>query len=181
MKHGFTLIEILVALVLIGLLAGTLMPAVINQLNRGETNRITEDLAALERGAKAFRTDVSRWPGGLDDLVSAPTTADRDIEGNAFPTGLAGRWAGPYLEIGTIPGDTLISGGGAIIDSVFTSLAWGSANFVVMKAIGVSADDTREISVIVDGDTATTGGKVRWKAGGTGLPDTLVYYATPIE
>lgn len=175
--QGFTLLEIVVALVLIGLLAGTLVPAVINQLGRGEVNRLGEDLATLEDAAKSFRTDVNRWPGGLDDLVTAVTATDEDPEGNTYPPGLLQRWSGPYLDLGAIPGDTIVTGGGAVIDSVFTAETWGSADFLVMTVKNVPLETARELSVVIDGDTITsTAGKVRWLEG-----DTLVYYATPLQ
>jgi type II secretory pathway pseudopilin PulG len=163
--------EILVALVLIGILAGTLVPAVLNQLSRGETNRIVEDLGSVETAVKSFRVDVMRWPGDLEDLVSRPSgPGDTDAYGTAYAPALASRWAGPYLERGSLPGDTLVTGRGAVIQNLFTRTSWGGRDFLTVEVTGLSKPDAQAVSLVVDGDTvvdhstADSNGRVRWVA-----------------
>jgi type II secretion system protein G len=178
---GFTLLEILVALVLIGLLAGTLVPTVVNQLGRGETNRLVEDLTAVEEASKSFRVDVQRWPGGVRSLVTQPTTSDVSLTGATYPSALVSRWRGPYLERGSIPGDTIVTSGGGVILSTFTSVAWGGTNFLTVKVKGITQDNARSVRLLMDGDTAVaaTSGRVRWRSGGGSSPDTLIFHAAP--
>jgi type II secretion system protein G len=178
---GFTLLEILVALVLIGLLAGALVPTVVNQLGRGETNRLVEDLTAIEGASKSFRVDVQRWPGGLRNLVTQPSTSDVSLTGATYPSALISRWRGPYLERGSIPGDTIVTAGGGVILPTFTSVAWGGTNFFTVKVKGITQENARAARLVMDGDTAVaaTSGRVRWKTGGGSSPDTLIFHAAP--
>ena len=178
---GFTLLEILVALVLIGLLAGALVPTVVNQLGRGETNRLVEDLTAVEEASKSFRVDVQRWPGGLRNLVTQPTASDVSLTGATYPAGLVSRWRGPYLEQGSIPGDTIVTSGGGVILPTFSSVAWGGTNFLTVKVKGITQESARAVRMVIDGDTAVaaSSGRVRWRSGGGSSPDTLVYHAAP--
>jgi type II secretion system protein G len=185
-RGGFTLLEILVALVLIGLLVGTLVPTVINNVGRGEVNRVQEDLESLNTASKAFRVDVQRWPGDLEDLVVQPTTADNDsaLTATLYPPALQSRWSGPYLEIGSVVGGIPTALGGTILNRI-SQTAWNTENFVTIKVLNVSQEDARSLSARVDGDTSVspsldTAGKVRWKAGSAGA-DTLIYLGAPVQ
>jgi general secretion pathway protein G len=86
---GFTLIELLVVLVIIGVLAGLIVP---NVLNRAEEARVTAartDVNNLVQALKLYRLDNQRYPSaeqGLQALVSKPTA------GPAAPN-----WK-PYLD-----------------------------------------------------------------------------------
>lgn len=178
-RQGFTLIEVLVTLVLISLAAGALVPTVINQISRGETARIVKDLTAIEVGAKAFRVDVQRWPRWTTHLVRPITAADSALTGGVYPGGLLPLWRGPYLERGAIPGDTIPTAGGGVILRTMTSETWGGSNFLTVKVKGVTHDQARRVSLVLDGDTAVAAsGRVRWKSGGSS-PDTLIFFAAP--
>ena len=186
-RGGFTLMEILVALILIGLLVGTLLPSVINQVSKGELNRVNEDLEAVSNAAKAFRVDVQRWPGDLEDLYAQPlaTTADTSLTGGQYPAGLAAKWEGPYFELGSIAGDSIVTELGGVILDTFSQTPWGAQSFVTIKVKNVSQEDARELSLRIDGDTITApatsvGGRVRWKVGTAGA-DTLIFLGAPVQ
>ena len=175
--HGFTLVEILVAIALIGLLAAALLPALIGQTSRGESNRIVEDLRATGAAAQTFRVDVKRWPGSLTQLVTAVSSTATDLSGNAFQ-GLAGRWNGPYLDLGSVDGGTLDTGHGADIEANFGALTWGSEDFIYVAASPLTLEQVQEISLVIDGDTATgysddSAGRVRLSS-----TNRLVYLVT---
>lgn len=171
-RRGFTLVEILVALVLIGLLAGALVPAVVNQISKGETGRLVEDLRAMETASKAFRVDVQRWPRGIRQLMVAPTTSDTALVGGAYPASLVSRWRGPYLERGTIPGDSILTAFGGVILPIFTPANF----FLTVQVKGISQENARSVSLILDGDTeVASSGRVRWVTG-----DTLRFHITPL-
>jgi type II secretion system protein G len=178
--EGFTLLEILVALVIIGLLVGTLVPATLSQVSRGEHNRISEDLHSLGTAAKLFRVDMQRWPGDMEDLVTVPATGDSVLTGGTYPPVLLPRWAGPYVEEGAIKGDTLPTALGGVVVNRFSQTAWGGKDFLTMKVKFIQQADAQAVSIRVDGDddvTATdAGGQVRWLAG-----DTLVFLAVPVQ
>ena len=84
---GFTLLELLVVIVIIGLLAGYVAPRYFSQVGRSEIQVARAQLDSLEKALDQYRLDVRHYPSpeqGLDALVAKP--AD---EAN---------WNGPYLK-----------------------------------------------------------------------------------
>jgi general secretion pathway protein G len=89
-QRGFTLLEILVVLVIIGLIASLVGPRLFTQLE-GSQVKVAETQVKMLRGAvETFRLDMGRLPTeqeGLGVLYAKPT------EPRA-----AERWRGPYLD-----------------------------------------------------------------------------------
>ena len=74
--RGFTLIEIMVVVVIIGLLAAMVVPAVVNQVERARVIKAKHDIQSLETALAMFKLDNSRYPSteqGLAALVQQPT------------------------------------------------------------------------------------------------------------
>jgi general secretion pathway protein G len=91
--RGFTLLELLVVILIIGLLTGIVAPRFLSQIGRSETVTAKAQINAFDKAIEAFRIDMGRYPTeteGLVALVSAP--------------GGDARWRGPYLK-GDIPND----------------------------------------------------------------------------
>lgn len=86
-RRGFTLLELLVVMVIIGLLASFVGPRFFAQIGKSETKVARSQLDALEKALDQYRLDVGSYPGTEQDLVAL---VER-------PSGLA-RWAGPYLK-----------------------------------------------------------------------------------
>jgi general secretion pathway protein G len=85
-RRGFTLLELLVVMVIIGLLAGYVGPKLFGQIARSELKVARAQIDALGKALDQYRIDVGRYPStaqGLTALVARP-------EGE-------GRWGGPYL------------------------------------------------------------------------------------
>jgi general secretion pathway protein G len=78
-EQGFTLVELMVVIVIIGLLATIVA---LNVLPSGDTARIQKakaDIATIENGLELYRLQMSTYPTtsqGLQALVSAPAGAD---------------------------------------------------------------------------------------------------------
>jgi general secretion pathway protein G len=93
---GFTLIEMLVVMVLIGLLAGLVGPKLFGRVDSSKVQTAQAQIKMLKGSLETFRLDVGRFPTqpeGLAVLNTAPA------EENA-----KARWHGPYLD-GDIPLD----------------------------------------------------------------------------
>ena len=86
LQHGFTLIELMVVLVIIGVLAALIVP---NVLNRADDARITAartDVNNLTQALKLYRLDNQQYPSaeqGLAALVAKPTVGA--VPGNWKP------------------------------------------------------------------------------------------------
>ncbi|MEM6888125.1 MAG: type II secretion system major pseudopilin GspG [Pseudomonadota bacterium] len=91
---GFSLVEMLVAVGIIGLLVGLVGPAAIKQLNASRSKTTEAQIAQLRTAIDIFQIDTGRLPTeaeGLNALVANPGT-------------IAG-WNGPYLRDGQLPTD----------------------------------------------------------------------------
>jgi len=92
---GYSLLEILVVLAIIGMLATLVAPRLFAQLDRGKITATEAQARNLQTALDAFRLDVGRYPSeqeGLGSLLTAPQALD-------------GRWQGPYIEGGELPLD----------------------------------------------------------------------------
>src|SRR5215470_14371366 len=75
-QGGFTLIEIMVVVIIIGLLAAVIVPQVINKVDEARISKAKADIQSLETALTMFRLDNSKYPTtdqGLQSLVVQPT------------------------------------------------------------------------------------------------------------
>lgn len=86
-NKGFTLLELLVVIVIIGLLAGYVAPRYFGQVGKSEVQVAKAQIESIEKALDQFRLDTRSYPTaeqGLDALVSKPSNANG--------------WSGPYLK-----------------------------------------------------------------------------------
>lgn len=91
--RGFTLLEMLVVILIIGMLTGIVGPRLLGQLAKSEATTAKAQLTAIDKAIQAFRMDLGRYPTteeGFNALLTAPTGEPR--------------WKGPYLQ-GALPLD----------------------------------------------------------------------------
>jgi general secretion pathway protein G len=73
--RGFTLIEIMVVVIIIGLLAAVIVPEVISHVDEAKVAKAKEDIQALETALTMYRLDNSKYPTtdqGLQALSQQP-------------------------------------------------------------------------------------------------------------
>ena len=87
-EHGFTLLELLVVIVIIGLLAAYVGPKYFSQLGKSEVTIARAQIGALEKALDTYRLDVGRYP----------TTEEGRAALLAAPASGAAKWNGPYLK-----------------------------------------------------------------------------------
>lgn len=68
LDDGFTLIELIVVITIIGILAATVVVNVSGRSDQAKKGRVDADFAAIKMAAKMFREDHSRWPDSLEEM-----------------------------------------------------------------------------------------------------------------
>lgn len=95
-QNGFTLLEMLVVMVIIGLLAGLVGPRIFGKVDTSKIQTAQVQIKMLESSLQIMRLDIGTLPEGdtaLKWLVNKPEDAD-----------MQSLWKGPYLE-GILPVD----------------------------------------------------------------------------
>ncbi len=86
-SRGFTLLELLVVMVIIGLLAGFVAPRYFAQVGKSQVKEAKAQIDALDKAIEAFRLDVGRLPTTEEGLAVLNTAPPNEPN-----------WAGPYLQ-----------------------------------------------------------------------------------
>lgn len=69
--HGFTLIELIVVLAIVGLLAGLAAPRYLRSVDEARETTLRSNLAVMRQAIDQFAADRGRWPETLDELAQA--------------------------------------------------------------------------------------------------------------
>jgi general secretion pathway protein G len=86
---GFTLIEILIVVAIIGLIAALIGPNLMGRFERSKEEITKAQVEMLSSAVQAFMIDMRRYPTSLEDLINSTDP----------------KWRGPYLAKRTLPKD----------------------------------------------------------------------------
>src|SRR5437016_6615520 len=93
-EHGFTLVEMLVVITIIGLIMGLIGPRVLNYLNESKVKAAKIQLQSFSSALDLFYLDAGRYPSTSEGLAALVQRTP----------GVAA-WNGPYLKGGNVPND----------------------------------------------------------------------------
>ena len=90
MQHGFTLVEMLVVLVIIGMLAGLVGPKLFTKVDSSKQQTAQTQVKMFKGSLETLRLDINRFPTA-DEGLAILNTAPTEEKAKA-------RWRGPYLD-----------------------------------------------------------------------------------
>jgi general secretion pathway protein G len=93
-ESGFTLLELLVVIVILGLLIGLVAPAVLRQLGHAKDSIARQSIAQISSVLDLYKLDAGSYPSTQDGLQALITKPD-DVD----------NWSGPYLKTSNLPLD----------------------------------------------------------------------------
>lgn len=82
--RGFSLVELLAVIMLLGIIAGIVVPKVFGQAEKGKWQASKTKVSSVSAKVESYALDVGRPPEQLKDLISKPGNAEN--------------WAGPYAR-----------------------------------------------------------------------------------
>ncbi len=90
-RNAFSLTELMVVLLIIGLVVGLVGPAIFKNLTTAQSRTAKTQIMLLKECVKGYYLDMNEFPRSLDDLGRNP--------------GVGKKWNGPYIEDGVVPKD----------------------------------------------------------------------------
>ena len=177
-RRGFTLPEVLVTIAIVAVLAAVLLPALNNQLSKGDAGRLTSDLVAVQTAVGAYTSDVRRFPLDLTDLKTKPGSTELDILGNAFGSVLINKWRGPYLSK-DLSGGNMPTGYGANITGTFTKTSYNGIEYLTISVSPLTEAEFNNIDQIIDETANSAAGQLIFT--GPATAGTATFYAVPIQ
>ncbi|MFA6870488.1 MAG: type II secretion system major pseudopilin GspG [Methanomethylophilus sp.] len=89
-RRRFTLIEIMIVVMIIGMLAALVGPNIVGNLDKSRVQSTKAQLVSVKNAVQQYYMDMSEYPTSLDELIVDPKNE---------------KWDGPYLEAKNIPKD----------------------------------------------------------------------------
>lgn len=93
-ERGFTLVELLVVITIIGLIMGLVGPRVLNYLTESKSKAAKIQIESFASALQLFYVDAGRFPNSSEGLAAL-----------ARKPGSVNGWSGPYLRGGVVPPD----------------------------------------------------------------------------
>lgn len=158
-RGGFTLPEVLVTVAIVAVLAAMVVPAVTQQISKADAPSFETSMGSLRTAITSFVSDTRKYPGDLEDLQSAITGADADIDAVAYTTAVQGRWRGPYDNSGISTGVIPVGMEWNTVNALKDTLSYIR---VSLTQAGADTTHARALDVAIDGGNGGATGTIRY-------------------
>lgn len=171
---GFTLPEVLVTVAIVAVLAAVVVPAVTQQISKGDEGQVTSQVTNLRTAVTSYVTDVRKFPYDLTQLTVLPTAGDSTWgPAGVLTTEFVNRWKGPYLQGSLTTADSIPLGFGLFGKSQMRV----TSNFLVLRIDGSTSEALfLKVDSLIDKGDGQAAGQLRWTD--TGVAGTLDSIAT---
>lgn len=183
MRLGFTLLEIITAITIVGILGAIVVPSAQGSKDASRVKQTQKDLLAIQDANDAYDLGGAKAQLGRISFVSiqpqpGDTTSCNGFQpagGTAVTTytsGQAGQWDGPYLSRANSREGGFVTGIGVMEDRLVRTTRNGTTGDLVITIPDVRLEDARDLNTLMDGD-----------AGNADLSNTLksIRYSAPDE
>jgi prepilin-type N-terminal cleavage/methylation domain-containing protein len=176
-RRGFSLAEILVAVVIVAVLAATVIPTIYGRLAASRSDAIVGELQGLQQGIMLFYRDIGKYPRRLDYLnaLPAPATNGLDLCGNNLTGRDTMNFRGPYVNrqiqmINLGAGNTkYLLATGDSVDAMLTRTSQvisngGTQQVLQISVYGPDQSTAEAVDKSVDGSIDGTTGLIQYVA-----------------
>jgi prepilin-type N-terminal cleavage/methylation domain-containing protein len=172
-RRGFTLPEVLVTVTIVAVLAAVVVPAVLNQVDKGDDAAVAQDIIAIRTALTTFVADTRKFPERITDLgLDVLPTGSDDIDGNDYGSAAAAAYKGPYINIGT---SHTSPAGVRFRNSLFlVTNQVCMADTVIAATAGATLDQALQLERLLEATSDATTGVVRWTPSVAAPTDSIV-------
>jgi len=160
-RSGFTLPEVLVTVAIVAILAAVVVPAVTQQIGKGDQGQFTGNVQSLQTGVTTYVSDVRRYPRFLSQFTTQVAAGDStSVPYGVLSAAEAARWKGPYIQAEITAASGMLLGYGLTASDTLRIVP----PYITLRVTGDSGQVDRVDSEL-DGSTGAAAGNLRWLAG----------------
>lgn len=162
-RKGVTLLEMVAAIIIMGILAAVLYPTIGAQLRGARSGALASQLDAVREAIGAYQDNVGQYPRQLTQLVVSPTTGAVDLCGVPLTAAERNRWRGPYLT-NSITGDLPVADY-VINDTILRvppTTSGGQVGILQLRAQQVDSAAAADLDMQFDGAINYGSGTILW-------------------
>ena len=173
-RSGFTLAETLVTVAIIAVLAAVVVPAVTQQIGKGDEAQIESNIKSLQQGVTSYVSDVRRYPGFVSQLINTPAgTSDTTLSpSGTLNAAQINAWKGPYVQTTLTLSDSMPLGFGLFGKDTMRV----TGNYLILRINGTTSESVfLHVDSLIDGATGKSNGLLQWTSTGTTLDSIATY------